>query len=84
MNKPQNNSAQIPEQTTQAPTEQIPTNLNDLNLAFAKVCFDYGAIIEAGTLDKGITNRLNWLISDLGKLAMAAVELKSDILGGAL
>jgi len=80
----QSNSAQIPEQPTQAPTEQIPANLNDLNLAFAKVCFDYGAIIEAGTLDKGITNRLNWLISDLEKLSLAAQDLHSEIVGGAL
>jgi len=69
---------------TQAQSEQIPVNLNDLNLAFAKICFDYGAIIEGGTLDKGITNRLNWLISDLEKLSMAAIDLHSEISGGAL
>ena len=76
MKSPQNNSAQIPEQTTQT--------INDLTLAFAKVCFDYGAIIEAGTLDKGITNRLQWLISDLDKLSLAAKDLYGEIVGGAL
>ncbi|MDO9047317.1 MAG: hypothetical protein Q7U66_06210 [Methylobacter sp.] len=72
----QNNSAQN--------SEQAPPNLDDLILAFAKVCFDYGTIIEAGTLDKGITNRLNWLISDTEKLSLAARNLYSKIEGGAL
>ncbi|MDP3877159.1 MAG: hypothetical protein Q8Q50_09270 [Methylobacter sp.] len=72
----QNNSAQNSEQAT-------PT-INDLTLAFAKVCFDYGCVIEAGTLDKGITNRLQWLISDLAKLSLAAKDLYSDVEGGAL
>ncbi|MDO9142186.1 MAG: hypothetical protein Q7U38_17855 [Methylobacter sp.] len=75
MNTSQNHSAQ---------TEQTTPTLNDLTLAFAKVCFDYGAIIEAGTLDKGITNRLQWLISDLDKLSLAAKDLYSDVEGGAL
>ncbi|MDP3875425.1 MAG: hypothetical protein Q8Q50_00430 [Methylobacter sp.] len=70
--------------TNPAQSEQIPANLNDLNLAFAKVCFDYGCIIEAGTLDKGITNRLTWLISDLEKLSLAAQDLYSEVTGGAL
>ncbi len=56
-----------------AQTEQIPANLND-----------YGTIIEAGTLDRGISNRLNWLISDLEKLSMAAQDLRSEISRGAL
>lgn len=72
----QSNSAQISEQAT--------PNLNDLTLAFAKVCFDYGAIIEAGALDRGITNRLQWLISDLDKLSLAAKDLYSDVEGSAL
>jgi hypothetical protein len=80
MNISQDNSAQA----TIGTTEQIPTNLNDLTLAFAKVCFDYGAIIEAGTLDKGITNRLTWLISDLEKLSLAAQDLYSEVAGGDL
>jgi hypothetical protein len=73
---------------TPAQTEQPTPNLNDLTLAFtlafAKCCFDYGAIIEAGTLDKGITNRLNWLLSDLDKLSLAAIDLLNDVKGGAL
>ena len=68
----------------QVQAEQIPTNLNHLILTGAKVFFDYGAIIEGGTLDKGITNRLNWLISDLEKMSLAAKELYNEISGGAL
>lgn len=75
MNISQDNSAQISEQTT--------PNLNDLTLAFAKCCFDFGAITEAGTLDKGIANRLNWLISDAEKLATAALNLRAEMAGGA-
>ncbi len=71
-------------QATIGTTEQIPPNLNNITLAFAKVCFDYGTIVEAGTLDKGTTNRLQWLISDLDKLSLAAKDLYSDIEGGAL
>jgi len=70
--------------STPAQSEQPTPNLNDLTLAFAKVCFDYGAIIEAGTLDKGITNRLTWLISDLEKLSLAAQDLYSEVAGGDL
>lgn len=69
---------------TPAQIEQATPNLNDLTLAFAKCCFDYGTIIEAGTLDKGITNRLNWLIRDTEKLSLAARNLYSKIEGGAL
>ncbi|MDP3877010.1 MAG: hypothetical protein Q8Q50_08510 [Methylobacter sp.] len=71
-------------ENTQAQAEKIPANLNELILTGAKVFFDYGAIIEGGTLDKGITNRLNWLISDLEKMSLAAKELHSEISGGAL
>lgn len=67
---------------TQTQTEQTTPNLNDLTLAFAKCCFDYGAIVEAGTLDRGIANRLNWLISDAEKLLIAASNLRSEMTGG--
>ncbi len=67
---------------TPAQTEQPTPNLNDLTLAFAKTCFDYGAIMEAGTLDKGITNRLNWLISDTEKLSIAASNLHNETKSG--
>lgn len=69
-------------QNNQAQTEQPTPNLNDLTLAFAKVCFDFGSIVESGTLDQGITNRLNWLISDAEKLATAALNLRAEMAGG--
>lgn len=72
-----------PMKNSNAQTEQPTQNLNDLTLAFAKVCFDYGAIIEAGSLDQAITNRLNWLISDAEKLATAALNLRAEMAGGA-
>jgi len=70
-------------ENTQAQSEQIPPNLNNLNLTFAKVCFDYGALVDCG-IETAVTNRLTWLISDLEKMSLAAKELYNEISGGAL